>query len=56
MYESDVFERTRKDTPSQFWSTYERVAKQHDDELIERHSGDLDVLLIFMCAPLFALT
>jgi Family of unknown function (DUF6535) len=56
MYESDIFERKRKDAPSRFWSTYERVAKQHDDELIERHSGDLDVLLIFVCAPLFAST
>jgi urate oxidase len=51
MYESDIFERTRKDAPSRFWSTYERVAKQHDDEFIERHSGDLDVLLIFVRAP-----
>jgi Family of unknown function (DUF6535) len=56
MYESDIFERTRKDAPSRFWSTYERVAKQHDDEFIERHSGDLDVLLIFVRAPFFAST
>jgi Family of unknown function (DUF6535) len=56
MYESDIFERTRKDAPSRFWSTYERVAKQHDDELIERHNGDLDVLLIFVCTSLFVST
>jgi Family of unknown function (DUF6535) len=56
MCESDIFERTRKDAPSRFWSTYERVAKQHDDEFIERHNSDLDVLLIFVRAPFFALT
>lgn len=26
----------------------ERVAKQHDDELIERHNGDMDVFLLFV--------
>jgi Family of unknown function (DUF6535) len=53
MYESDIFERTKKDAPSRFWSTYERAAKQHDDEFIERHNGDLDVLLIFVRALFF---
>jgi Family of unknown function (DUF6535) len=50
MHESDIFPRTGRDAPSRFWSAYERVAKQHDDEFIERHSGDMDVLLIFVCA------
>ena len=48
MHASDIFPRTGKDAPSQFWSAYERVAKQHDDEFIERHNGELDVLLIFV--------
>ena len=50
MYDSDVFQRTGKDAPSRFWSAYARVAKQHDDEFLDRHNGELDVLLIFVCA------
>ena len=48
MYESDFFPRIGQDAPSRFWSTYERVAKQHDEEFLERHNGELDVLLIFV--------
>ena len=48
MHNSDLFPRTGKDVPSRFWSTYERVAKQHDDEFIERHNSEMDVLLIFV--------
>jgi Family of unknown function (DUF6535) len=56
MQDSDTFQRTGKDVPSRFWSAYERVAKQHDDELLERHNGDLDVLLIFVRATFLAST
>ena len=56
MHDSDFFPRTGKDAPSRFWSAYERVAKQHDDEFIERHNGEMDVLLIFVCASFFAST
>ena len=56
MLNSDFFPRTGKDAPSRFWSAYERVAKQHDDEFIERHNGELDVLLIFVRATFFAST
>ena len=48
MHNSEVFPRTGKDAPSRFWSAYERTAKQHDDEFLERHNGDMDVLLIFV--------
>ena len=50
MHNSDVFPRTGKDASSRFWSAYERMAKQHDDEFLERHNGDMDVLLIFVSA------
>ena len=50
MYDSSVLQRTGKDVHSRFWSVYERVAKQHDDEFLDRHNGELDVLLIFVCA------
>jgi Family of unknown function (DUF6535) len=49
MQGSDPSPRAEKDVASGFWSTYERVAKQHDDEFIERQNGDLDSLLIFVC-------
>ena len=56
MHDSDLFPRIGKDAPSRFWSAYERVAKQHDDEFIERHNGELDVLLIFVRATPLAST
>ncbi|KIJ29281.1 hypothetical protein M422DRAFT_118535, partial [Sphaerobolus stellatus SS14] len=36
-----------KDVRSNFWKTYERVGKQRDDEFLERHNNNLDVLLLF---------
>ena len=48
MHNSEVFPQIGKDAPSRFWSAYERMAKQHDDEFLERHNGDMDVLLIFV--------
>ena len=56
LHNSDFFPRTGKDAPSRFWSAYERVAKQHDDEFIERLNGEMDVLLIFVRATFFVLT
>ena len=48
MHNSDFFPRVGKDVPSRFWSAYERLAKQHDNEFLDRHNGDMDVLLIFV--------
>jgi Family of unknown function (DUF6535) len=48
MRSSDAFRRRGNDVSSRFWSTYERVATQHDDEFLDRHNSDLDVLLIFV--------
>lgn len=53
MCNSDVFSRVGEDIPSRFWSAYERVAKQHDDEYLERRNGQMDVLLIFVRATFF---
>ena len=55
MHDSDLFPRTGKDTPSQFWSAYERMAQQHDNEFLERQNSDMDVLLIFVRATSFCL-
>ena len=46
MQKSDVFLKTAKDAPTRFWSAYERMEKQHDDEFLEKYNGDMDVLLI----------
>ena len=54
MHNSDFFPRVAMDPQSRFWSAYERIAKQHDDEFLEMHNGQMDVLLIFVCATLFA--
>jgi hypothetical protein len=56
MHESGIFPRTGKDVPTQFWTAYERVAKQHDNDFLDRHNGDLDALLIFVCGTFFATT
>ena len=49
MYESDLFPRGQGDLHSHFWTSYERIAKQSDEYFLERHNGDLDVQLIFVC-------
>ena len=54
MHNSDFFPHFAKDPQSRFWSAYERIAKQHDDEFLEMHNGQMDVLLIFVRATLFA--
>jgi len=36
------------DIHSRFWNTYERVARQYDEDFIEKNNGSLDVLLIFV--------
>lgn len=50
LHDSDLFPRTRDDASSQFWSAYERVAKQHDEDFLEKQNSDMDVLLIFVRA------
>lgn len=49
MLDSDSFSPRGKDIQSRFWSAYERMATQHDGELLDRNSNDMDVLLIFVC-------
>ena len=53
MHNSDFFPRVAKDPQSRFWSAYERIATQHDNEFLEMHNGQMDVLLIFVRATLF---
>ena len=48
MHDSEYFSRGRRDLNSRFWTTYERIAKQSDEDFLERYNGDLDVQLIFV--------
>ncbi|KAG1762981.1 hypothetical protein EDD22DRAFT_747017, partial [Suillus occidentalis] len=36
-----------KDVRSRFWATYDKVAKEHDGEFLERNNSDMDIVLIF---------
>ncbi|KIJ53086.1 hypothetical protein M422DRAFT_155657, partial [Sphaerobolus stellatus SS14] len=47
MHQSDFFSRYEEHEVPIFWTEYERVAKQTDEEFLERYNGDLDVQLIF---------
>lgn len=49
MHQSDFFSRYEDNPEGQFWIEYERVAKQTDEEFLERYNSDLDVQLIFVC-------
>ncbi|KIJ53161.1 hypothetical protein M422DRAFT_155526, partial [Sphaerobolus stellatus SS14] len=47
MHQSDFFSRYEDSEAAKFWTNYESVAKQTDEEFLERYNGDLDVQLIF---------
>ncbi|KIJ42650.1 hypothetical protein M422DRAFT_170711, partial [Sphaerobolus stellatus SS14] len=47
MYTSEFFSKTPKDNRTRFWTKYLQVAKEHDQEFLERHNANLDGLLIF---------
>ncbi|KIJ53077.1 hypothetical protein M422DRAFT_155544, partial [Sphaerobolus stellatus SS14] len=47
MHQSDFFSRYENNVGPAFWTEYERVAKQTDEDFLERYNGDLDVQLIF---------
>ncbi|KAG2037014.1 hypothetical protein BDR03DRAFT_400608 [Suillus americanus] len=45
--DSTVASKIGKDDRSRFWAAYKRVAEEHDEEFLERHNSDMDVVLIF---------
>ncbi|KIJ53111.1 hypothetical protein M422DRAFT_242223 [Sphaerobolus stellatus SS14] len=47
MHQSDFFSRYEEGDEAQFWNQYKQVAKQTDEEFLERYNGDLDAQLIF---------
>ncbi|KIJ22973.1 hypothetical protein M422DRAFT_137909, partial [Sphaerobolus stellatus SS14] len=42
-----------KDPKTTFWTAYEHVAREYDEEFLERRNVDLDSLLIFVCRSTF---
>ncbi|KIJ32529.1 hypothetical protein M422DRAFT_95996, partial [Sphaerobolus stellatus SS14] len=48
MIHSELFSKVPQDNTSHFWSVYNQVAKEHDQDFIGRHNSDLDSLLIFV--------
>ncbi|KAG1759706.1 hypothetical protein EV702DRAFT_946477, partial [Suillus placidus] len=36
-----------KDDHSRFWGLYKRVAKEHNNEFLERYNSDMDIVLVF---------
>ncbi|KIJ32532.1 hypothetical protein M422DRAFT_94139, partial [Sphaerobolus stellatus SS14] len=48
MIHSELFSKVPQDNTSRFWSVYNQVAKEHDQDFIDRHNSDLDSLLIFV--------
>ncbi|KIJ48938.1 hypothetical protein M422DRAFT_247314 [Sphaerobolus stellatus SS14] len=47
LHESESFSVPSKDPETRVWRAYERVAKEYDEEFLERHNTSLDSLLIF---------
>jgi len=48
LQDSNIAEKGDKDVRSRFWATYGQVAKEHDDEFLERNNSDMDIVLIFV--------
>ncbi|KIJ48571.1 hypothetical protein M422DRAFT_162346, partial [Sphaerobolus stellatus SS14] len=48
LHESEAFSIPSKDPETRYWRSYERVAKEYDEEFLERHNTSLDSLLIFV--------
>ncbi|KIJ53105.1 hypothetical protein M422DRAFT_155394 [Sphaerobolus stellatus SS14] len=47
MHQSDFFSQYEDNLDTAYWTEYERVAKQMDEDFLERYNSDLDVQLIF---------
>jgi hypothetical protein len=52
---SNIIEKRTNDHRAQFWAAYQKVAAEYDSEFLERHDGDMDIVLIFLSRTLNAL-
>jgi len=48
MHNSEYFTRNPTDDQSRFWTMYEQVAKQEDQDFLDRQNTALDGLLSFV--------
>jgi len=49
---SNIVEKGANDDRSRFWTVYQKVAAEHDNEFLERYDGDMDIVLIFVSRTL----
>jgi hypothetical protein len=49
---SNIVEKGANDERSRFWTVYQKVALQHDDQFLEHYDGDMDIVLIFVSRKL----
>jgi hypothetical protein len=52
---SNIVEKRTHDSRAQFWTAYQIVAAEYDNEFLERHNGDMDIVFIFVSRTLNAL-
>jgi hypothetical protein len=48
LQDSTIASKDGKDNRSRFWGVYKRVAEEHDSEFLERYTGDMDIVLVFV--------
>lgn len=46
--DSDFDRNNDENIRGQFWTIYEREAGYHVEEFLEKHKGDMDIVLIFV--------
>jgi len=45
---SNVIEKGMSDDRSRFWTVYQKVAEEHDNEFFELHDNTMDIVLLFV--------
>ena len=48
LQDSKVAEPSGKDKLSRFWVKYKKVSEEYDTEFLDRHNGNMDIVLVFV--------
>jgi hypothetical protein len=56
LQDSTIVSKSAKDNRSRFWGVYKRVAEEHDGEFLERYTGNMDIVLVFVSFACLSLT
>ena len=48
LQDSKIAEPSGKDERSRFWAKYKKVSEEYDTEFLDRHNGNMDIVLIFV--------